>query len=409
MKIKHIYWFAYFNADAPSVRYRAKYPLQQLKENNGINFSIVYPGYDHKNLFNFILVYFSALLFRKKHSVIVFQKIYTKGIYATALKVLLFFRGNNTLYDIDDAEYTRHPRQTIHYFMKNCSCCSAGSISLMEYIKNFNSNVFFLTSPVIDHGLSKSKLEKTFTVGWLGFYGAHRENLMELFFPALSTINFPLKLKLLGVANETEANEIKSYFLPNPNIIVETPISLNWQNEASIYQTITSFDIEISPLKDTEFNRGKSAFKLKQCLSCGVPVLGNSVGENNRFLINDVNGYICEKPDDYLEKLLNIRNAQNGLYKNLSANAKSTFPMFSMDNYCATFTGCDFSEKMVEEATKQNQKLIKTGQAKFYLANAENLPFENEVFNKVFSVNTLYFWENPALILSEIWRVLQPA
>jgi len=65
------------------------------------------PGYDFRNLLNFLLTYFSALLCRDKKSIIVFQKIYTHGIDATALKILLFFRKQNTLYDIDDAEYTR--------------------------------------------------------------------------------------------------------------------------------------------------------------------------------------------------------------------------------------------------------------------------------------------------------------
>ena len=103
MEIKHIYWFAYFNLNVPSVRYRAKFPLQQFRDKHGITFSIVYPGYDLQNMSNFILTFFSALFFRKSNSIIVFQKIHTSGIYATALKVLLFFRPQHTLYDIDDA------------------------------------------------------------------------------------------------------------------------------------------------------------------------------------------------------------------------------------------------------------------------------------------------------------------
>lgn len=337
MEIKHIYWFAYFNLDEPSVRYRAKFPLKQLKEKHGITFSIVYPGYDFKNLSNFILTFFSVLLFRKSNSLIVFQKIHTNGIYATALKVLLFFRPQHTLYDIDDAEHTRRPTQTIHHFMKWCSACSAGSKSLVDYIRPFNQNVFLLTSPVIDHGLTKAALEKIMTVGWIGYYGAHRQSLTELFFPALYDIDFPLKLKLLGVSNNVEEQEIKSFFKHNKNISVETPLGLDWLNEHSIYETIATFDIGVSPLLDTEFNRGKSAFKLKQCLSCGVPVLGSSVGENKTFLQDGVNGYLCDNPNEYFQKLTSLKSSQNGSYTKLSVNAKKTFPTFSIDNYCSTF------------------------------------------------------------------------
>lgn len=337
MEIKHIYWFAYFNLNEPSVRYRAKFPLQQLKERHGITYSILYPGYDFHNVSNFILTFFSVLLFRKSNSIIVFQKIYTSGIYATALKVLLFFRPQHTLYDIDDAEHIRRPAQTIHHFMKKCSACSAGSKSLVDYIRQYNQNVFLLTSPVIDHGLSKTALEKTLTVGWVGYYGAHRQSLTQLFFPALFDIDFPIKLKLLGVADKAEEQEIKLYFKNNKNITIETPLGLHWFDEHSIYEIITTFDVGVSPLIDNEFNRGKSAFKLKQCLSCGVPVLGSSVGENKEFLQDGINGYLCDNPNDYFQKLISLKSSQNGSYTKLSLNAKKTFPTFSIDNYCSTF------------------------------------------------------------------------
>lgn len=81
--------------------------------------------------------------------------------------------------------------------------------------------------------------------------------------------------------------------------------------------------------------------------------------------------------------------------------------ILSVDN-SIHYTGCDFSEAMVEEASKLNEDFIKAGRATFCLANANHLPFANERFNKVFSVNTIYFWNDPSLILSEFWRVLKP-
>jgi len=72
------------------------------------------------------------------------------------------------------------------------------------------------------------------------------------------------------------------------------------------------------------------------------------------------------------------------------------------------YIGCDFSEEMVKAAILHNQEFINNGQAKFFLASADALPFESPTFNKVFTVNTLYFWENPPLVLNEIKRVLKP-
>lgn len=72
------------------------------------------------------------------------------------------------------------------------------------------------------------------------------------------------------------------------------------------------------------------------------------------------------------------------------------------------YIGCDFSEEMVRAAISHNQEFINNSQAKFFLASADSLPFESPTFNKVFTVNTLYFWENPPLVLNEIKRVLKP-
>jgi ubiquinone/menaquinone biosynthesis C-methylase UbiE len=70
------------------------------------------------------------------------------------------------------------------------------------------------------------------------------------------------------------------------------------------------------------------------------------------------------------------------------------------------YTGCDFSATMVSEATALNRSYASN--AKFELTAAENLPFSNAVFDKVFTVNTIYFWDNAAITLAEIRRVLKP-
>ncbi len=50
MKIEYIYWFAYYNLNAPSVRYRAQYPLKFLKEKYNIQNTFIYPEYKIINI-----------------------------------------------------------------------------------------------------------------------------------------------------------------------------------------------------------------------------------------------------------------------------------------------------------------------------------------------------------------------
>jgi ubiquinone/menaquinone biosynthesis C-methylase UbiE len=80
--------------------------------------------------------------------------------------------------------------------------------------------------------------------------------------------------------------------------------------------------------------------------------------------------------------------------------------IFNADN-SIHYTGCDFSETMIAEASRINEQFIQNKQAIFVLASADDMPFEKETFDKVFSVNTIYFWDDPKLILSEIHRVLK--
>ena len=72
------------------------------------------------------------------------------------------------------------------------------------------------------------------------------------------------------------------------------------------------------------------------------------------------------------------------------------------------YTGADFSAVMVAGAERINAAWIKNGQAKFVLTNGITLPFANESFNKIFTINTIYFWDDSIKILDEIKRVLQP-
>ena len=57
-------------------------------------------------------------------------------------------------------------------------------------------------------------------------------------------------------------------------------MNFNWNDEPSLQNKITSFDIGITTLMDYEIQKPKSGIKAKQYFNNGVPVLG----ENQWFL-----------------------------------------------------------------------------------------------------------------------------
>lgn len=73
------------------------------------------------------------------------------------------------------------------------------------------------------------------------------------------------------------------------------------------------------------------------------------------------------------------------------------------------YTGLEISTLMHAEALQTNQSFVDSGKASFLLYDGETMPFEANSFHKAFTVNTLYFWKDPAALLSELSRILVPA
>ncbi|KAA2239494.1 class I SAM-dependent methyltransferase [Chitinophaga agrisoli] len=72
------------------------------------------------------------------------------------------------------------------------------------------------------------------------------------------------------------------------------------------------------------------------------------------------------------------------------------------------YYGIDISATVIELAKENLAAEIAAGTASFILGNGVELPYTDNFFDKVFTVNTLYFWEDPLQQLAEIYRVLKP-
>lgn len=72
------------------------------------------------------------------------------------------------------------------------------------------------------------------------------------------------------------------------------------------------------------------------------------------------------------------------------------------------YTGVDISPTMVTLANDINKAHIEAGAVNFALTDGLSLSYTDNSFHKIFTVNTLYFWEQPLTYAREIYRVLQP-
>ena len=71
-------------------------------------------------------------------------------------------------------------------------------------------------------------------------------------------------------------------------------------------------------------------------------------------------------------------------------------------------SGIDHSQTMLRSASRRNARTIKAGRVTLSRSDLATLPFSDNQFDKVFTIQTIYFWTDPQLILTEIFRVLKP-
>lgn len=109
---------------------------------------------------------------------------------------------------------------------------------------------------------------------------------------------------------------------------------------------------------------------------------------------------------DWTVSLLNIQPEDQILELGFGAGRAIELVAAQIPN--GQVSGIDISQAMVHAASRRNARAIKNGQVSLCQGDLTNLPFPDEQFNKVFSIQTLYFWPEPQHALAEIFRVLKP-
>ena len=332
--LNFIYWFAYYNLDSPSVRYRAQFPLEFFKKKDGINYYLIIPGYSLFRIIRFAIAYFSALFMLKKDSIIVIQRVNSNFVFSNLLKLLVKIRKNDLVYDLDDADYLEYNPKTIYYFAKRCMVISAGSKKIAEHLSQFNTRIVHTTSPIVDLNIVKEKRNELFTVGWIGgFGGEHKDSIIKYVFPALKEIPFSFRLVLVGVTKDSDSKFIANYFSTINNIEVVIPRNIDWQNEIKIQNWITTFDVGIATLLDTEIQKSKSGIKAKQYMNNGIPVVSTNLPENDTVIIDGENGFFCDNYLDFKNRITEFYEMSESEYNRFSANARHSIKNFNHDKY----------------------------------------------------------------------------
>jgi glycosyltransferase involved in cell wall biosynthesis len=190
----------------------------------------------------------------------------------------------------------------------------AGNRILADYARQFNPRVSIVPT-VVDCVQYPSKPARTngnrpITVGWVGSRSTA---------PYLTAIK--PALRSLAQANR---GKVRFRFFGCPEYKLDVPDfeSLPFRLETEV-SDLHSIDIGIMPLPDTEWTRGKCAFKAIQYMASGIAAVASPVGITPEIIRHECNGLLAESADDWFRLLTRLVNDEE-LRRRLSGNARRT-------------------------------------------------------------------------------------
>jgi len=140
-----------------------------------------------------------------------------------------------------------------------------------------------------------------------------------------------------------------------------------------------------------------------------IKYVGGNFGNPNGFA-----GKISTKLMNIINKrqykaiLDNINLEQNDILLDIGFGNGYFINKLFKKNIPINIYGIEISNDMIKNVSKKYKKYIENGLLKLSLENIVNTSFENETFNKIYTINTIYFWNKLEKCFSEIKRILKP-
>lgn len=209
------------------------------------------------------------------------------------------------LYDFDDAFYLKYRTgrlgrlspvlgKKFDCVMAGAAAVTAGNTNLAAYAGQLNPGVSLFPT-VVDttrYTPGPSTAKRLFTVGWIG--SPSTAPYLELLREPLQRLAAASPIRLVVVGGRAPSI---------PGVDVE---EVRWQEETEIEQ-IRRFDVGVMPLPDTQWARGKCAFKLIQYMACGIPVVGSRIGANVD-VVDPTCGFLASSDAEWLASLQALRD-----------------------------------------------------------------------------------------------------
>lgn len=195
----------------------------------------------------------------------------------TGRSTLERWSGPKRLFDVDDAIWLAFKRPYTEQIVSHCDGVIAGNRFLADHFEKLGARVWVVPTSVNTEVWKPAPQSKNqyWTIGWIGTWS----NIKYL-----RTVEEPLADFL--------AQHKDSRFLlvcdrkPRLRIPADRWQFLKWSQEREV-DLLRKMDVGLMPLDDSDWARGKCAFKMLSYMAVGIPVVVSPVGVNQEILQED--------------------------------------------------------------------------------------------------------------------------
>jgi glycosyltransferase involved in cell wall biosynthesis len=223
-----------------------------------------------------------SIFFLKKFDLLIIEKELFPYL-PTLFYWPLFISNKPYIVDYDDAIFFKYKKDSLAYnkiknLLIRSKSCTVGNLFLYKCVKNFGAKNILLIPTVVD--LEKYKLNsptenEKVTIGWIGTNSTvHYVDIVLQLINELSKNN---SIKLITIGASLNSSKIA------PTLEYEF---FEW-SEYNEVNLLNKIDIGIMPLNDTDWEKGKCAYKLIQYMALSKATVSSKIGANIEVLENN--------------------------------------------------------------------------------------------------------------------------
>lgn len=215
-------------------------------------------------------------------------------VLETALWLASRLLGRKIVYHCDDSLHAVARPGYYRARFRMADVAATGTEEVAAFARSANPNVRMLTAgiPVDRYAPRQHRFRERVTIGWVGSHAGH---FLDPLLPALREVARQRSIEFVVVSDAPPETGL-------PDGAVRW---LRWRLDDE-FAAFEGLDIGVMPLEDTEYARGKEAYKIKEYMAAGLPVVCSPVGSNRRVVEDGVTGFFAATTEEWIAALLRL-------------------------------------------------------------------------------------------------------